>query len=279
MVKLWNKMFILGLFVMAFVLSLNLVSAVPPVQTTVTSSTTGLEIFYPGIDIIKSGDGFDVNVHVFNLSNGYPIRNATCYLHTYNRTGDHTHSSIMIQDPVEDHQIFNEWVTRLNGANFTSLGEHSMFIQCNNSIMGGAVKFTVDVNYFGKEITSPLIATYLFYVLFIMGLFITCLYFAFSINDVETTNLAEGKFNYKKYVRWIFVTGAWMTALWVNYILWGMSLQILNIPTITSIFYMLFRLQMILTIPVMIGLWIVLAVRYINEKNIRNIVQRTGYDY
>jgi len=120
-------LFLLGVFLFP------LVSAVPPFQT--GASTTGFEIRTGIADTMKLNQNYDFHVHVFNISNGVPIRTGTtCYLHIYNSTGHHSFEGY---DSVASHDF--DYGFFVDSGNFTEVGYHPYIVQCNSTNQGGWV--------------------------------------------------------------------------------------------------------------------------------------------
>lgn len=119
-------------------LMINFVSSAP--VKFMTSNTQGCEITPVIRETLKTGQNFDFNFHVFNISNGYPLTNASliCVFHLYNQTGDHLFSSTLKNDPSSEHNVSNEWAERLSGVYINTTGNYAYIVQCNGTIgIGG----------------------------------------------------------------------------------------------------------------------------------------------
>lgn len=105
----------------------------------VTTTTSGCQIAPVVRDYLKASQDFDFNFHVFNTSNGAPLSNSTlsCYFHLYNQTGDHFYTTILHNDPYTEHNVINEWVGRIGGGNFSTIGSYAYLVQCNGTIIYG----------------------------------------------------------------------------------------------------------------------------------------------
>jgi len=153
-----------------FVILLGSVSAVPPVQTS-SSITYGFDIFYPAIEQVPQYSAFKLHIHVSNKSNGLPLLNtqADCFLHLYTIDGNHTfEGQLGLDGNGQDWDIF------IAPGNFSTLGQHSLYIWCNGSAFGGEAKETFEVTPAG--FTSALdSANYKLFILLILisvGLFL-----------------------------------------------------------------------------------------------------------
>jgi len=130
--------------------AISMVSAVPP-QTIVNTGNTGLQIYYPQLDYIKQNTPYTLHLHVSNLSNGFPFLNTEvdCFIHLYNTSGLHTYEDGLSKDANEwDHEV------ELLGSNFSDIGQHSFYIWCNNSQLGGEAKGVFFVTESGVEMTE-----------------------------------------------------------------------------------------------------------------------------
>jgi len=133
------------LFTCSFILSL--VSAVPPVQTTI--SDAGLQIAYPQYQYFPSDTNFTLYIHVYNTTQYITGATASCYLDLYDPSGIEIMKSIMTED-TSDYYIF------VNANNFTSYGTHAFVIQCNTTGQAGFANGVFEISPTGKEQTSIL---------------------------------------------------------------------------------------------------------------------------
>lgn len=129
------------------VFAFNLVESQPPFQTN-QNTELGLQIFFTPFEYMTQNKDFNFHIHVSNITNGYPVTNTfvSCYVHLYNTTGDHTlESDVLIKDAnLYDHEIF------IDKGNFSDLGDHSIYIWCNNSDVGGGAKESYEVTINGQ---------------------------------------------------------------------------------------------------------------------------------
>lgn len=131
------------LFLITFVLSLMLMGTVlaePPfAEEGAGSFSTGYFIEYTPIGVYQTGEDLKVNTHVFNISNGYEIDNATtvCKFSLFNKSGHHIISNVAM-----DYDTTSEdWEYSIGGGNLTINGEHSYLVDCQDSTnyLGGFV--------------------------------------------------------------------------------------------------------------------------------------------
>jgi len=124
---------------------LPLVSAIPPVQTTIAE--TGLQIAYPQYQYVPANNNFTLYIHVYNTSQYITGGTASCYLDLYNPQGVEIMKSMMTEETT-DYSIF------VNESNFTSEGEHGFIIQCNTTGQAGFANGVFEVSISGVEMTA-----------------------------------------------------------------------------------------------------------------------------
>ena len=124
---------------------LPLVSAVPPVQTTV--SDAGLQIAYPQYQYITQDDAFTLYIHVYNTTQYITGATASCYLDLYNSTGDEIIGNQMVESG-------SDYYLAIDSGNFTDTGQHSFIIQCNTTGQAGFANGVFEVSLSGMEMTT-----------------------------------------------------------------------------------------------------------------------------
>lgn len=152
---------------------ISLISAAPPfIQQ--GAFTEGYEIKFPPLFTAKQNTDFNINIHVYNQSNGIPIDNSStsCSLHLYNSLGNQQLESIIPHstEPTAN----NEWEINIDGGNFTEVGSYAYVIQCNSSSYGGFESVGFEVTSTGTDFSVEKSILYL-------GLF-SILIFLFIIN-------------------------------------------------------------------------------------------------
>ena len=134
-----NSLFLLlVVFCGIILLFSNLVEAQPFQQV---DTTLGIVIEGPFIESLKQNSPYTFSFHLFNKTSGLPLAsNIGCSLHLYNSTGKHVFEGF---DNTASSHLDYEFTA--NSQNFSTLGEHSYVINCNNSIVGGSssLKFLV----------------------------------------------------------------------------------------------------------------------------------------
>ena len=138
-----NKILILILIIL---LALPIAYSAKPTQ--VFTGDVGLEIRVPQAEFLKQNEEGQLNLHVYNLSNGFPMTNDTtsCLLHIFNRTGHHVFNEIF--DYNEDD---GDFFLDIGGGNFSQIGFYSFIIGCNTSTIGGFVSGSFRVTTDGED--------------------------------------------------------------------------------------------------------------------------------
>lgn len=128
-------------------MGISFASAVKPTQVI----NSGCEIRTPTVSYLQIGKDVTSHVHVLNISTGShnSLTNATtdCYLHLYNKTGDH----LMKQDYGWDGF---EWEIKIDGNNFSNAGDYAFYIQCNSTDLICGVSGGIVATESGIEITE-----------------------------------------------------------------------------------------------------------------------------
>lgn len=139
-----KKSIIINLFNILLVLSI--VNAAKPTQ--VFTGDVGLVIRVPQAEYAKQNELTQLNIHVYNLSNGFPMKNDTtsCLLHIFNRTGHHILNEVM---NFNEHE--SDFFLDIGRGNFSKLGFYSFIIGCNTSTIGGFVSGSIEVTRDGKQ--------------------------------------------------------------------------------------------------------------------------------
>lgn len=169
-----KKRLINALGLKILLVAILLLPLVPAPSTLVTQAPSGCQITPISRDILKIGQNFDFNFHVFNLSNGIPLSNTTldCYFHFYNQTGDHQFATKLTNDPYSEHQVINEWASRMDGGNISTTGFYAYIVQCNGTTLGCADKGYFQVTGNGKAEATGNVVVFFSIIYILMGLLI-----------------------------------------------------------------------------------------------------------
>lgn len=182
-----NYKLYVGLFV--FLLFLNISTAQLPFDY--QAFAEGFEIRPPLKMTFKSGNNYEFQFHIFNISNGYPINSGvSCYFHLYNSTGTHQWTSTDTSASTNFDYGFS-----VGGGNFSQSDIYFYNVQCNNSVMGGYISEEISVNKNGLELNSERVNILIFVIGFFLILGIFSIYFGIVRNynlPVKSTFIIVG---------------------------------------------------------------------------------------
>jgi hypothetical protein len=121
------------------------ISAVPLVTTT-QQFVNGYNIQIPQDNILKVGQDYIFEFHVFNISNGVPIINGiSCDLHLYDNLGGQTYYGT---DSSTD--TYGDYTFNISGRNFSKVDNYYYFVRCNSSTMGGFAESILNITPTGN---------------------------------------------------------------------------------------------------------------------------------
>ena len=147
-----------------------IVFAAPPV-TEIFTGTTGFEIEFTPIHILKQNEAFTFNFHVFNLTGGQQlVAGIGCTFSLFNSIGEHP--VVIYEDDTAatgDHFEFF-----IGGGNFSDIGDYAVLVTCNSSTEGGFVAESLEITESGS-------ATELEQVLVIVGITLASILFIFGV--------------------------------------------------------------------------------------------------
>jgi hypothetical protein len=137
-------------------------------------------------------------------------------------------------------------------------------------------EYKLTVNPAGTESTVANAIIYSLLLLCIVGMFFVFGFGSLTIEGSDKRNeLSEIiHINWKKYIKWACITFTWLTFVWFSYISYNLSYGLLQFDTMTSIFKMMFRMSMIMFVPVFIGLWLYGAYRFVTDLATQKIIDR-----
>lgn len=250
-------LFVIALFCITFVYS-------APTKFSGTS-TIGIDVEHPYLDPYKINDTVKFHFHIFNTTNGLPIRattSTTCSFHLYNGTGSHifkNNYAVGSDDVLDYEQI-------ITGGNFTKAGQYAYVFQCNNSAEGGyyANNFMVTPN--GEVATTGKAIFYvglLFVLLFFLGISI------FFFNETENLLGKVGSLGV-----------GYLLLIAVTFIAWNMASDFFITSTfIIAMMRTLFIVLMVGLFPLIIGLFMWYFLMLFRIKEIQRLMDKgIGYD-
>ena len=269
-----GKKVILLIFMCMFLI--GFVSAIKSTQ--VNTGSEGLEIFYPQFEVIEQYQTFNLHIHISNISNGYVFNNTQtdCFLHLYNRTGDHTleRNTPLLKDGNKyDHELF------IDSGNFSSLGLHAFLIWCNStdgSGFGGEAKGSFEVTPSGFIFSESQSILYicLFFVLFsvfMITLFVIDKLPKYNQQDEEGRILSVSYLKYFRPVLWFL---EWMLFVGSLYISSNLAFAYLNEQLFAKVLFTLFKITFGIT-PIIVIVWMTwIFVNMFHDKQFQQMLNR-----
>ena len=254
-----------------YMLLIPLILAVPPI-TTIQTFTAGYEIRIPQDNILKVGEPYNFYVHVYNISNGYPITSGIgCYFHLYNSTGSH---QLELYTSSVSHNFDYEF--SLSKGNFTIIDRYYYDIQCNSSMYGGFHSSILEVNYLGKMIEEGRSTMYiLFFGILILVFFLN--FYGMSFLPARNQRDEEGKImsiSYLKYFRNVLWMTGYFLFIGIMYISSSLAFSFLEEELMAKTLFMIYRVSFLLA-PVVIVVWIIwIFASMFHDKEFQNMLNR-----
>ena len=170
-------------YILVLVLLSSFALAAPPFIESTSTNTVGIEIRQPALSVGKFGENIYPHAHIFNASNGLSINTSTtCYLHLYNRTGNH----ILIQSSSTVEDGF-DYGFDIGAGNFSYIGLYSFILQCQNleGKIGGFVSGGFEITESGMS-SNEFGGLYSIAAMIGLGILaFLLLYFTFNLDDVH----------------------------------------------------------------------------------------------
>lgn len=264
-------------FLFLFILFMNVgfTLAAPPFLS--NSGTNGYQIKVPLIDTIKQNQDFNFNFHVFNLSNGVQISNAStsCALHLYLPNGTQILETTVPH--ANENTVTNEWEILVKGGNFSYLGENAYNIQCNSTTLGGFASVSELVTVTGQtsSIDKAVMYVLMFFISFIIfaGLLVAGILLPAGNKSDDMTGFIIATSN-MKYVKIFCFAFAYLVGIFLAYLSWIMSLSYLDFDFLPKVFQFLFYGLAWATIPFFLLLIYFLIANWIRDAKITEMLQR-----
>lgn len=154
---------ILILFIFLFLI--NFVVAQPPFQVV---DEGGLSILYPQYEYVVQNSTFSLMIHVLNDSTLLTNSTTQCNLDLYNSSGDETLTNMLEWEG-------DEFELDIASGNFSDLGVHAYYIECNTSTQTGAVSGSLIVNSLGEELNESKALNFNFSMIILLIFFFSAL--------------------------------------------------------------------------------------------------------
>jgi len=239
---------LMGLFLISFI------NAAPPSQQT-TFVSVGIQLESPMVESIKINEPFKFHIHAHNASNGRLLTNTTtsCLIHIYNKTGSH-----IIEAPMTFDSNRVDFTYTALGSTFSKTGTYPVLYYCNTSSIGGFLEHTLEVTTTGVVLTTQKSLMYVALLLFFS------IAFLFSLNRLF--KVPNGQWLI------IFAVLSYFLSLITIFLVWTLlENYVYDLQWLTSLFSILFIIDLILMFPFIIGLFVYLFLDIFNEKNMRGL--------
>lgn len=183
----------------------------------------GLSLGYKEEGILKINQDYQLNIHVYNSSNGFPLSNSSvfCALHLYNQSGKH----ILVNNNLSFSPLY-DFNLDILGSNFSEEGSYPYVVACfSNDFSAGAVfssSFTVTNSgtFFDTSESLLYVIILLFITLFlIVGIYVSIVVPYGNIEEITPSGQrAVKKVTKTKYLK--------LMAMWFSY---GMFLLLITV--------------------------------------------------
>ena len=173
----FRRSFILFLFIILLIGSINLVSSAPPVKAIALSNSNGLSLSPSLWDSVAINKNLTFYVHVFNSSNGllYSGSGTLCGLYIYNEFNDL--STGVYENDSGAISSGTDFKFSIPQGTFTSKGAYSYKVWCNHSTdqVGGFYEKPFYVTQSGQAPADDTLTLfiYLLFIISTIGLFTT----------------------------------------------------------------------------------------------------------
>lgn len=243
-------------------------------QTTVNTAN-GLQIFYPEFDYIPKDQSFNLHIHINNITTGKEVLNTfvNCSIHIYNGTGNHILESNLSKDSnLIDHEIY------ILGSNFSSYGKYSFKISCMANSIGGSISNTFVVNNKGVEPTIAQAGFYFIVILMVVIFLFISLYAGLNIPYSNKTNMNGDtiQINWKKYLKIFSLGMAYVFSVALTFITWSIIYAYSDWVALSTWLRYIYTLELIVALPLLVGGFIFILIKYVNERNLQKFIDRMG---
>jgi len=261
--------FILLSFLLVFLLPI--ISAVPPVSQ-LQSFTEGFDIKIPLDNIIQANSPFELEVHVINISNGFPITSGIgCYMHLYNSTGKHIYEGF---DSIVSHNF--DYSFDLTAGNFSKIDFYTAVIQCNNSVMGGISEEILQTTGTGNDLSIPQSYIYILALIGTIMLMIGLVLISFTLPASDTKDESGSiiNINWLKYLRPVIWMIVWILGVSCVFIIANLGQAYLTNNMIGDYFFAIYTILFRVTIVMLPVYAIWILVRAFQDKETKSLIER-----
>lgn len=263
------------LLVLFLFLLFPLVNAQPPFAEE-GAFTEGFFVEFTPIEIHKVNQTLQINAHVFNISNGVELDNATviCTISLFNQSGHHLIDSVNMTFET----VGNDWEFVIDGPNFTTLGNYAYLTDCQDSVngLGGFVAVEFEMTGTAEILTEGRAIV----IIGLLGLFA----FLFVINIGGIALLPskndrddEGKIidiNQLKHLRSVLFVFGWMLLIGMVFVGSNIAFAYLGSVLIANILFDIYKIMMILTLPMVVIWFLWIFVKIFQDRELKKIIER-----
>jgi hypothetical protein len=263
-----KKLILLLYIVICFV---GIVSAVPPVTTTIQFPQGYTIQVHPITQYFKAGEDLNLNAHVQNTSNGYPINaSITCWLHLYNSSGSH----LVILSTNATSELF-DYSFKILGGNITERTK-SYLIYCYGNGLGGYYSNPIQVNSVGKDLAIGDSILYIGFLTLMILLFVVN-FVAIGYLPARNERDEEGRImsiNYLKYFRNVLALIGYFLFIAIFYMSSNLAFAFLQTELFAETLFMIFRVSFLLA-PVVIVVWAIwIFASMFHDKEFQKVLNR-----
>lgn len=269
------KRWIIFLFISVFLISL--VSAVPPVQSTIVAPQ-GLEIEATNFEYLQQNVYHVFRFRVYNASNNVFLNDddVNCSMGIVDDKGE----SIFQQSAVTATGYV--FMVNVSAANFSRLGRYHQGINCitNDGTTAGGVKtLSFEVTYSGFTLSTGSSIFYAVLIFLMMILLAGTIYGTSRLPEMNDKD-EEGRImsiKWLKYLRAPLYFVAWMLFVAILYISSNLAFAYLGEQLFAQILFVLFRITFGVT-PLIVIVWFVwFFVKFFEDKKFQSLLNRGLY--
>lgn len=173
----------------------------------------------------------------------------------------------------QEHQYF------LQGKLIDKFGEYCYEVTCTVSGFNKTESFCRTANNAGRELTSADSSLYIFILIISTAFLGLMIYGSFAIRWENNRNVIGElvSISFKKYSKIGCVVLAYLTFMWIAYIVYNLTLGFLEIQGVSKFFYFLFRTLLSFAYPLGAGFLIFLIINFILDLRVEKRIQDGTY--
>lgn len=269
-IKRLNLIFVFLFIFLAFAGSIN---AIPPVQTTLsTSESTGLIIEYIKDDNIQINKAFEYHFHVYNLTNGVLMSNGSgisCNGHMYNPQG------MIVQEMIAEPSN-GAWFFNVSAGNFTQTGLFAYQVHCNDSVKGGFVSSTITVTETGEVSGEAEAMVYMGLLIVAIILACICIFITTNLNTKNEMDFGGIlRVNWNKYLKYFMFYVSYLMVWVVFFFAWQTAHNfLLSAGYFVEVLRLFYLTLTIILLPMFIATFLFALTKWLTDLKIHKIAER-----